>query len=86
MVGGATVFLKFFLVNRKKDTVDKKINDIVDLQKKDKEINGDYQRNSKASVFDINYSKVHSNKTKEKLEKLQSYSLSLNSTYLLGLE
>lgn len=74
MVGGATIFLKLFLVNRKKDTVDKKSNEILDLQKKYKETNGDYQRNSKAPVFDIDYSKVHSNKTKEKLEKLQSYS------------
>src|SRR5215207_1452125 len=74
MVGGGTVFLKFFLFNRKKDTIDKKINDILDMQKKDKEINGNHQRNSKASVFDIDYSKVHSSKTKEKLKKLQGYS------------
>lgn len=66
--------LKFFLVNRKKNTADKKINAFLDLQKKDKKINGEYRRNPKASVFDINYSKVHSSKTKEKLEKLQGYS------------
>ncbi|HYO06799.1 MAG TPA: hypothetical protein VER14_07430, partial [Phototrophicaceae bacterium] len=66
--------MKLFLVNRKKNTVDEKINGILDLQRKDKGINGDYQRNLKTSVFDIDYSKVRSNKTKEKLEKLQGYS------------
>jgi hypothetical protein len=78
MVGGAIVFLRFFLVNRKKDTAaDKKSSGILGLQKKDKETNGDYQRNSKAPVFGIDYSKVHSSKAKEKLEKLQSYSYPL---------